>query len=256
MSKPQGYENTYDKAGSLRAPCLILLHGATGTRKQWLPQLDALSDQYRVLAPDLPGHGECAHERFTLDGAVSAIERLIRERAPLGDALVVGQSLGGYVATALAARAPQCVRGLMLAGSSINFTGAMGTLARMNGSLYGAFPKRWLAGLNARELRKRLPPALAEAQIEAGFFFGAAGDVFRALSGQDFHALLRGFPGPVLIANGSADAPNRRAEAAHAAAAQHAQVRVIANAGHVCNLEAPDAFNAALRDFAGQVFAT
>ena len=91
MSTPQTFDNTYDAIGPMRAPAIVFLHGATATRKQWMPQFDALSDAYRVIAVDLPGHGELAHERFTLDDAAARVEQIIRERTPYKCALVVGR---------------------------------------------------------------------------------------------------------------------------------------------------------------------
>lgn len=234
----------------MRAPALLFLHGATGTRKMWLPQMASLSDTYRVMAADLPGHGELAHERFTLEGAAERAEQIIRERAPYKTALVIGLSLGGYVAMTLARRAPEIVAGMVLAGASINFTGLMGTLARMNAALFPLFPKRWLASENARAMKKMFAPDIAAAQIEARFYFDAAGDVYRDLAGRDFHALLSGYPGPVLALNGEKDWQNRRYEKAFVAAAQHGTLAILPGAGHMCNLEAPDAFTAAVRAFA------
>ena len=238
----------------MRAPAIVFLHGATATRKQWLPQFEALSDAYRVIAVDLPGHGELAHERFTLDGAAARAEEIIRERTPYKCALVVGHSLGGYVAMTLARRAPSIVPGLVLAGAAINFTGWMGALARVNAALYPLFPQKWLAGENARMMRRIFKPELAEAQIEAGFYFKAAGDVYRELAGRDFHALLRGYPGPTLVLNGTKDWQNRRCEKAFLAAARHPTLGLLHGAGHVSNLETPGDFTDAVRRFAGQVF--
>lgn len=63
-----------DMAGAIigppGTPPIVLLHGAAFTHAMWLPQLDALGVDFRVIAPDLPGHGERAGERFGLDAAV------------------------------------------------------------------------------------------------------------------------------------------------------------------------------------------
>lgn len=46
-----------DVAGPREAFPIVLLHGAAATRKMWVPQMEALSDEFRVIALDLPGHG-------------------------------------------------------------------------------------------------------------------------------------------------------------------------------------------------------
>ncbi len=254
MSTPQTFDTTYDAIGPMRAPAIVFLHGATATRKQWMPQFDALSDAYRVIAVDLPGHGELAHERFTLDGAAARVEQIIRERTPYKCALVGGPSLGGYVAMTLAHRAPSIVPGLALAGAAINFTGLMGTMARMNAALFPLFPQKWLAGENTRMMRRLFKPEIAEAQIEAGYFFKSAGDVYRDLAGRDFHALLRAYPGPTLVLDGTKDWQNLRYEKTFLAAAQHPTLSHLHGAGHVSNLEMPEDFTDAVRRFAGTVF--
>ena len=47
----------YDVMGPPHAFPIVLIHGAAWTRNMWLPQIEALSDEFRVLAIDLPGHG-------------------------------------------------------------------------------------------------------------------------------------------------------------------------------------------------------
>jgi pimeloyl-ACP methyl ester carboxylesterase len=45
-----------DVAGPLDAFPIVLVHGAAWTRKMWIPQMEALSDEFRMIAVDLPGH--------------------------------------------------------------------------------------------------------------------------------------------------------------------------------------------------------
>ena len=107
----------YDVTGPLEGPPIVFLHSTRLTRGMWAAQMGQLSDTYKVIAPDLPGHGVRADEPFTLDSAADLVARVIDEAAS-GRAVVVGLSLGGYVAMHLAARSPDRVRGLVLAGAS------------------------------------------------------------------------------------------------------------------------------------------
>src|SRR5512145_312238 len=106
----------------------------------WLPQIRGLSDTYRVIAPDLPGHGACAGVPFSFAAAAERIADLIREEAQ-GRALVAGLSLGGYVAIELAARHPDRVAGLVLSGCSVNFVGALGLYLKL---VSGLMRRGWL----------------------------------------------------------------------------------------------------------------
>ena len=96
----------------------MFLHGTRLTRAQWLPQLRRLSDRYRCIAVDLPGHGARRGEPFTMAGASDAVVAAIEAEAPAGRAVIVGLSLGGYVAIETAERCPERVAGLVLAGCS------------------------------------------------------------------------------------------------------------------------------------------
>jgi pimeloyl-ACP methyl ester carboxylesterase len=104
-------DSIFDAAGSVNAPGLVLVHGSVVTRKMWLPQLRGLADAYRVIAPDLPGHGALAQVPFTFAAAVQSLADLIDQEAQ-GRALVAGISMGGYIAIELAERHPTVWRGL------------------------------------------------------------------------------------------------------------------------------------------------
>ena len=84
-------------AGDVR-PTIVFLHGTRLTGSQWASQVAALSDAYHCLAVDLPGHGNQHGVTFTLEGAADRVGDLIRREAHGGRAIVVGLSLGGYVA--------------------------------------------------------------------------------------------------------------------------------------------------------------
>lgn len=240
---------TYDIAGPLGTPHFVLLHGVALTRAMWQPQLDALADDFRVIAVDLPGHGTLASEPFGLDSAVARVAGVIGETGE-GPAVVVGLSLGGYVAMALAAAHPEQVRGLVLSGCCIDYR-AWGRISALDAwlvlRLVGA---RRVRAMQERTLRGMLSPELAARQIAAGFTFEAMPRAYRELARRDFRRVLHAYPGPVLVLNGERDRMNRRAEQRMLSAAQHGTAKVIADAGHACNLEQPQRFNAAVREFA------
>jgi pimeloyl-ACP methyl ester carboxylesterase len=242
----------FDAAGPPDAPAIVLLHGAAFTRTMWLPQIDGLRDRFRVIAPDFPGHGALAGMPFRLGRAVRVAADVINAQAD-GCALVVGLSLGGYVAMELAHRHPERIAGLILSGCSVYYRGALGGLARINALLLKVYSERWLRRMQEKTLRRMLPAALAEPQIKAGFYFRAAGQGFGALAGKDFSAGLRTYPGPVLILNGENDRRNRQGEAALMAAARDARLEIIHGAGHGCNLEQPEVFTNAVCSFARSI---
>jgi len=250
-------QESIDTAGPADAPAIVLVHGSVVSRKMWLPQMRGLSDAYRVIAPDLPGHGGRAQEQFTFAAASQALADLI-ERDTTGRALVVGASLGGYVAIDLAHQFPDHVAGLVLAGASRNFMGALGLYLRVVG---GAMRRGWLKQTRERaeaRARRIFPPALADvadAQIKAGVFPDTLGPAFAEMAGRDFQLLLADYPGATLILNGERDAGARASASRFARGARRAEIATIPGAGHACNLDQPELFNRAVRDFAAKVFA-
>jgi pimeloyl-ACP methyl ester carboxylesterase len=216
----------------------------------WMLQLEALSDEFRVIALDLPGHGALREQPFRLKAAVQAVMKNLRQQTH-GRALIVGLSLGGYVAMACAHDYPQEIAGLVLSGCCIDYRGAIGVLSWLDSSLVTIlFSESRLSRIQAKALRSRFPEALVEPQLEVGFSWKVVPRVYHELASHDFPAMLRSFPGPVLIINGENDKPNRKREAALLRVAQDGQLQIVKQASHLCNLEQPEAFSQQVRFFA------
>lgn len=249
----------YDCGGPPDGPAIVFIHATGWTRKMWQPQMQRLSDDFRVVSVDLPQHGQLHDVVFRLDDAIEYIHDAI-EREVRGQVLVVGLSLGGYIATAYAHKYPERVAGLVLCSSSVGFNGALGMLTRISAWMFSLMvphmPGRWLnyfARRQASALRENLAPEIAEQQIRAGFSLDAWGQAMGELVSQDFRAMLRTFPRPVLIVNGEHDAFNRWTEKKHLATTQQGSLQTVQGAGHVVNLEHPDQVAKILRTFAGSL---
>ena len=245
----------FDAAGPADGPPIVLVHGSVVKQTMWLPQLRGLSDSFRVIAPDLPGHGALARVPFSFEAAARVLTALI-EREARGSAVVVGMSLGGYAAIELAARRPELVSGLVLSGCSRDVRGALGVYLRAVSAL---MRRGWLAQSRTaaeKKTRALFPPELADvadAQIAAGVYPETLGAAFGEMAGRDFSGRLARCTGPVLILNGEKDSVARHGEMAFAAACREARVMVLPGAGHACSLDQPVAFNAAVREFAARL---
>lgn len=242
-----------DIAGPEDVPGIVLVHGSVFTRKMWAPQRRALSEEYRVVAPDMPGHGARGAEQFRFDPAVDLVGEAV-DRAG-GNAVVVGLSLGGYVATEYAARHPESVDGLVISGASANpvekmelatrAVGGVSRLATRSDRVEGVVSRlaeRWVQ-------KRQLPPDIRAEIIDSGFYPRTFGDAGPYLAGRDFRATFADYPGPSLVLNGEKDAVMRKGQENHAAAARDARVEVLENAGHVCNLDRPRGYTSSLRRF-------
>ena len=111
-----GWRLAYDDRGD--GPAVILIHGVLFDATQFEPQVEALSDRYRVITPDLRAHGRSEHRREEYDqwdlmeDHVALLDHLGVERAVWG-----GVSQGGFQSHRAALKHPEQVAGLILIDS-------------------------------------------------------------------------------------------------------------------------------------------
>lgn len=109
-----GLRFSYLDSGPVAEPVLVLLHALGDQANNWEPVLSQFADQYRVLAPDLRGHGESdwpgsyAFETYSAD-VVRFLDAVELDRATL-----VGHSMGGVIAYLIAMRQPDRVHRLIV----------------------------------------------------------------------------------------------------------------------------------------------
>jgi pimeloyl-ACP methyl ester carboxylesterase len=256
MVEVDGLQIAYERAGS--GPALVLLHGYVGDGPTtWRRQLDGLSDEFTVVAWDAPGAGRSADppERFGLDGYADCLAGFL-EKLGLGAAGVAGLSFGGILALALQRRHSARSSALILASAYAGWAGSLPAEVaerrlRQALALADGAPDAFVAALLPTMFSKPMPGETVDdfrASIRA---FHPRG--FRAMaraSAEDLRDVLPRIDVPTLLLYGDRDvrAPLPVAEALQVAISGSRLV-VLPDAGHVCNVEAPDAFNDAVRDF-------
>lgn len=214
----------------------------------WAPQLEGLAGEFRLVAPDLPGHGALHRERFSLDAAVGHLSQVI---ADLGEpATVVGPSLGGYLALELASRRPEQVRGLLLASCSAEPRYPLSAPYLWSAHATARLYRPLVSRVGAALCRASLGREVANAQLATGMYWDAFPDVLRAVLPVKWLPKVRKLTCPTLFVNGARDRVFRLEERRFAASAPQGELRVIAGAGHLVNLERPEAFNRLVREFA------
>ncbi len=244
-------------------PVLILIHGATLNGHMWDPVRHHLNPRYRLLAPDLPGHGSRRDERYTLDGAVSTVVAAARSvgSAPV---MLVGDSLGAYTAMAAArALAPDQLKGLVLGGATFNFFGpsvvpyvAKGAIFRVLAGVFGE--QRLIDKLMPKTLgpaKLNLDPVDAQALMDAGLSVTVFAQAVQALRRIDFRAILAEIRQPVLIVNGDKDTVNIRQEASFLAVARNASSHRFTDCEHGVSLWRYKEFAGLVNAFADRIFA-
>lgn len=126
-------------------PLIVLVHGFTGSKENWLPMMRLLAKNYRVVAPDLPGWGESERQASADYGPIAQSERLAAFLAALHEkpTLLVGHSMGGQIAGLLLARHPDAAQRLVLmASAGVRFSD-------------NEFGREVLAGRNPFEVKTR-----------------------------------------------------------------------------------------------------
>jgi 3-oxoadipate enol-lactonase len=110
------------RASSGDGPAVVLVHGALCSSEDWRPQTRRLDDRFRVISPDLRGHGRsiAPYESCTIEQFAADLNELV---AALGaaPAVFVGHSLGARVVIEAAATCPREVSGLVLVDGSRMF---------------------------------------------------------------------------------------------------------------------------------------
>lgn len=97
---------------------LLLIHGMAGSSETWRAVISQLSTKYRVVAPDLLGHGQSAKPRSDYSlGAFAVLLRDLLDELGISRATVIGQSLGGGVAMQFAYQHPDYCQRLVLISS-------------------------------------------------------------------------------------------------------------------------------------------
>ncbi len=237
---------------------LLLLHGAFSDRRAWRRQLDALSDEHRVVAWDAPGCGRSDDPpaSFRLPEYADCLAGFI-EALELGRPHVLGSSFGGGLALELYRRHPGLPRTLLLASAYAGWAGSLPPAEverRLERALREAElpPEQWVRGYLPSFFAGAAPPELVE-EVTAMMLDTRPGGLLpmvRGFAEADLRDVLSRVAVPTLLLYGDADPRSPR----HVAADLHARIPgselvVLPGVGHDSALEAPAAFNAEVRRF-------
>jgi 3-oxoadipate enol-lactonase len=238
---------------------LVFLHGVGGGHAAWDDQLAFFAARgYRAHAWDQPGYGDAPGvEPYDLEHIAAALRATI-EREAGEPAVLVGHSMGGFVAQETYARHPECVRALVLCFTSAAFGGSGSEFARQ---FIAARIGPLDAGQRMTDIAAALMPSMRGARSNPDGLARAERLMGRVppetyrkavalLTTFDRRALLPEIRVPTLLIAGSDDktAPASVMQRM-AARIPGAEFATLEGCGHLGPMDQPDAFNAALLDF-------
>jgi pimeloyl-ACP methyl ester carboxylesterase len=242
-------------------PVVMLLHGFPLSRAMWVDQLSGIGSTYRVIAPDLRGHGESPVPEgvYTMDAMADDVVELLETLEISGPVVVGGLSMGGYVALSLAARYPTRVRALMLmdtkaAPDTPEAAQAREAMAQAVIAADSAAPvvDAMLPRLFAKMTREQHPERVEPMKdvMSQTSPRGIAGALRGMAARPDRRADLPKIVVPALVLVGDEDVITPVAESkSMAEALPNARLEVIRQAGHLAPYENPSDANAAILRF-------
>lgn len=257
VARVRGIEMAFDDVGS--GPTVVLLHGFPFNRSMWLDQRHALTADYRVITPDLRGHGET-----TVTPEPATMDEMARDVAELLDGIEVnrftlgGLSMGGYVALAFYRRFQFRVRALILADTRSQADTnearlnreqqALKVLAEGMSGMADDFGKKVLTPTTLAEnpeVVERVRQMILKTDPE-----GAAAALRGMALRPDQTDFLNGIIAPTLILVGAEDqiTPIADAELMHREISG-SRLEIIDGASHLSNIEHPAEFNRSLKGF-------
>jgi 3-oxoadipate enol-lactonase len=241
-------------------PAVVLLHAFPLHAGMWAPQIEALSASRRVIAPDLLGFGGSeapeSMYRYTMLGYADLVAGLL-DHLGLERVVLAGLSMGGYVALAFMREHAHRVAGLILADTRAGAdttavfdrrTDQQDQVARIGTT---ALIETLLAGLLSDHTRAtRLDLVEQVRRLMANPPAGFIGALEAMKHRPDATAELAAITVPTLVIVGEEDAASPPEVAREMQERiPESELAVLAGAGHLSNLEATEAFNAAVAGF-------
>ena len=228
-----------------QGPAAVCLHGSGADGIVWSNQLSRLSSQYRIIVPDLPGHGRSEGQPLDSACAYAAWLDIFCRALSLDTFFLLGHSFGGAIAQEYARCHPHRVKGMVLAGTGTHFR-----LSRT----YRDLCERTVSPGDGNAVHEMLPEHLKKGYelLLSQSNQSLHADLFAAAQ-FDSSAWVGSLTVPALVIWGSNDAITpRELPEELAAKLPEGRLHIINGAGHVVMIDARSEFNRAVADFIEQ----
>lgn len=249
----------YLEKGNISPLPMIFLHGFPFSAQMWEEQLACVAPFCRAIAPNLRGHGlsDVGDGQYTIEGHVDDLIALMDHLA-IKKAIVVGLSMGGYIALRAIERESERFAGLVLcntrseADSNEAKIKRAATIREIKANGVHAFAEGFLKTIFAKETLKNKQEIVQKIKeiIETTSPLSLTGTLLALAARTDTTSSLSKIKVPTLIMVGDQDTltPPSASEAMHEKITG-SKLHIIPHAAHMSNLENADEFNRHLIDF-------
>lgn len=229
---------TYKDLGS--GTPIVLLHGLGSTKEAWVSQHE-LANKYRLIIPDLRGHGETViNENFTIKNFALDIIQLI-EHLNIPSAFICGFSFGGIVAQELYKQRPDLVKGLILSNTT-SYIPPFFASNMINMSQQDLIEHILSTGLYDESFKEEARKTfhIRDTYMES----------MKASIGVNYFSVLTTIKKPVLLIGSTHDkvTPSLNLYLMKTFI-RRAQIAILKDTGHLSNIEKKDLFNQHIKDF-------
>lgn len=240
-------------------PPVLLVHGFPLSGRLWDDVVEELASDYRLIVPDLRGHGRSEPSDVAgMEDHAADLLGVLEAAGETRPVVLVGMSMGGYVSLAFCRLYPERVRGLVLVDSRTSADTEEGAAGRLQtaervlreGSEVVAddmVGKLFASGVPA-DLREGWRSRMAATSPR-----GIAAALRGMAARPDSEALLREFGRPVLVVVGAEDEITPVEGARAMAQAAGGTLEIVPGAGHMAAAEKPQSVAAALRRFLEEI---
>ncbi len=249
MGRVLGFEKTGEGDS-----VVVFIHGFPLDHRMWLPLSSVIGERHRCLIVDLSGRGRSELDAASSIGGHAADVLATMDQIGVDDFHLVGLSMGGYIALALAEVAPHRLRSLTLADTRSGADDEKGREARvaMIQRIADGEAAEVVGGMADNLLASSTPEAIRELVLTMGLATPVEtliADVTAIRDRPDRSSVLGDLSIPVMVVVGAEDAITPPDEAETMARSVGARYEVIGEAGHLAPLEKPTEIAEALLDF-------
>jgi pimeloyl-ACP methyl ester carboxylesterase len=236
---------------------MILIHGFAGSKKYWDKIIPQLATENRVIAIDLPGHGDSgmSKDRYDIEAMAETIKELL-DHLGVHKVTMFGHSLGGYITLAFAEAYPQYLIGFSLVHSTANPDSEEAKEARENNakkiqqegaeSFVDGLSKKLFSPenteVNAKEIDETVKIGLKTSEK------GLVSALMAMKDRPDRNQVLEETELPVILIAGEQD-QIIPPEKTFTVSRQNIEKKVIQNAGHMSMYEQPEKLVKVMKDF-------